>query len=117
MSITRLLLCAIAIAGLALPSACAPAGQSRSGQPIAGWYVQRGADATFQPCAAAQLRVANGAELRRRAAGFGLQDGDPVYVLVSGSQRNGEFHLSRVEQFGSTVPVRDCPMTGTTIQQ
>ena len=118
MSISRIVLCAIAIAGLAaLPAACAPAGPSRSAPPTAGWYVQGGADATFQPCGAAQLRVADGAELRRRAADFGLQDGDPVYVQLLGSQRDGEFHLSRVEQFGSRVPVRDCPMTGTTIQR
>ena len=118
MSIGRLVLCAIVIAGLpVLSSACAPGGQSHSASPVAGWYLQRGADATFQPCGAAQLRVADGAELRRQAADFGLQDGDPVYVQVVGARRDGEFHLSRVEQFGSTVPVRDCPMTGTMIQR
>ena len=119
MSSGRIVLCALAIAGLAaLPAACAPAGQqSHSPTTMAGWYLQRGADATFQPCGAAQLRVADGAELRRRAADFGLQDGDPVYVQVFGARRDGAFHLSRVEQFGSTVPVRDCPMTGTTIQR
>ena len=118
MSISRIDLYTVAIAGLvALSAACAPAGPSRSAPPTAGWYVQRDADATFQPCGAAQLRVAEGAELRRRAADFGLQDGDPVYVQLFGSQRNGEFRLSRIEQFGSTKPVRDCPMTGTTIQR
>jgi len=117
MPINRIVVCAIAIAGLAmLPAACAPAGPSRS-TPTAGWYVQRGADATFQPCGAARLRVADGAQLRRRAADFGLQDGDPIYVQLSGIQRDGEFHPARIEQFGSTVPVRDCPMTGTTIQR
>lgn len=117
MSSSRIFLYVIAIAGLALPSACAPGRQAHSGQPMAGWYVQRGGDATFQPCGAAHLRVANGAEFRRRAADFGLQDGDPVYVRAFGSRRDGEFHMSRIEQFGSTVPVRDCPMTGTMIQQ
>src|SRR3970040_447439 len=83
MPINRIVVCAIAIAGLAmLPAACAPAGPSRS-TPTAGWYVQRGADATFQPCGGARLRVADGAQLRRRAADFGLHDGDPLYMQLS----------------------------------
>ena len=118
MSFGRSILCAIVIAGLAaLPSACAPAGRSQSPAAMAGWYLQRGVDATFQPCGAAHLRVANGAELRRKAADFGLQDGDPVYVKLFGSRRDGAFRLSGIEQFGSKVPVRDCPMTGTVIQR
>lgn len=111
----------MAFAGLAaLASACAPMQASRgaAAAPLAGWYVQEAARATLQPCGALQrLAVVNGAELRQRADGFGLQDGDPVYVRVLGSSTDSEFRLDRVEQFGSPTPVRDCPMTGTTIQR
>ena len=86
--------------------------------PVAGWYAQNGARAILQPCGAAeQLAIMDGAELRRRAAEFGLQDGDPVYVRVDGDRTSAGFRVARVEQFGSPVPVRDCPMTGTSIQQ
>ena len=85
---------------------------------LTGWYTQDATRATLQPCAASEtLAIANASELHDRAAKFGLQDGDPVYVKVEGTRTDGGFRLQRVEQFGSPTPIRDCPMTGTSIQQ
>lgn len=109
-----------AVGSLALALACAPAQESRSkaSATVSGWYMQEGERASFQPCGAAQrLVVVGGAALRQRAGDFGLQDGDPVYVRLLGNRQDSEFRLSRLLQFGSPVPVRDCPMTGTVIQQ
>ncbi len=117
-----------AIAGLAaLGAACAPVqapsvepatAPTASAAPVAGWYVQDATRTLLQPCGAPNgLIVVNGGELRKRAADFGLQPGDPVYVRVQGVRTAGEFRLARVEQFGSPVPIRDCPMSGTMIQQ
>lgn len=104
----------------ALALACAPMQEpgSTTDAPVSGWYMQHDARASFQPCGATQrLAIVGGGELRQRADEFGLQDGDPVYVRLLGDSIEGDFRLSRVTQFGSPVPVRDCPMTGTTIQQ
>lgn len=114
-----------AIAGLAaLGGACAPVqsppgtAPAASSAPVAGWYVQDATRTLLQPCgAAAGLVVVNAGELRKRATDFGLRPGDPVYVRVQGTRTAGEFRLTRVEQFGSPVPIRDCPMSGTMIQQ
>lgn len=85
---------------------------------LAGWYVQDATHTTIQPCGEPdRLSVANALELRKHAAKFGLQDGDPVYVRVEGSRTDRGFRLQRVEQFGSPTPIRDCPMSGTSIQQ
>lgn len=84
---------------------------------VAGWYVQDAARVLLQPCGAPEgLAVVNGGELRKRAADFGLQPGDPVYVRVQGTRKASEFRLDSVEQFGSPVPIQDCPMSGTMIQ-
>ncbi|HVR80867.1 MAG TPA: hypothetical protein VHF02_02075 [Luteimonas sp.] len=118
-----------AIAGfVALAAACAPvqappvatetAPAAATAAPVAGWYVQDATRTLLQPCGAPEgLTVVNGGELRKRAADFGLQDGEPVYVRVQGGRTAGGFRLARVEQFGSPVPIRDCPMSGTMIQQ
>lgn len=111
--------------GLAtLAAACAPVQappvppESAAAAPVAGWYVQDASRTLLQPCGAPEgLTVVNGAELRKQAADFGLQPGDPVYVRVVGSRTAGGFRLTRVEQFGSPEPIRDCPMSGTMIQQ
>ena len=118
----------VSFAGLAaLAAACAPVqtppvatetAPAAISTGLAGWYLQNGARATLQPCGAPEsLVVIDGLELRRRAAGFDLQDGDPVYVRVDGNRTSAGFRVVRVEQFGSPVPVRDCTMTGTSIQQ
>lgn len=117
----------VVIAALAaLGAACAPVqapsvtqGTAPGGitAPVTGWYVQDAARASLQPCGTANhLTVVNGGELRKQAADFGLQAGDPVYVRVQGIRTAGEFQLGRVEQFGSPTPIRDCPMSGTMIQ-
>lgn len=116
-----------AIAGLAaLGAACAPvqapsvtpgAAPAASAAPVTGWYVQDATRGFLQPCGAPSgLVVVNAGELRKQAAAFGLQPGDPVYVRVQGIRTAGEFRLGRVEQFGSPSPIRDCPMNGTMIQ-
>lgn len=105
-------------ASAALGLACSPLRQPQDSvqPPASGWYAQQGQQARFQPCGEEAMLVVDGADLRRRAREFGLQDGDPVYVRLLGTRAGGEFHLDRVMQFGSPVPVRDCPMTGTSLQ-
>lgn len=107
-----------ACAPVAPPQGAAPSAVPTAGTTVAGWYQQDARNATLQPCAATErLVVLDGAELRRRATAFGLQDGDPVYVRLHGTRTASEFRVSRIEQLGSPQPVRDCPMTGTRIQQ
>ena len=83
---------------------------------VAGWYSQNAKGAVFQPCGSAPLSVPASAALRQRAKGFGLQDDLPVYVRLRGTRSAETFEVASIEQFGSPAPVRDCPMTGTTIQ-
>lgn len=106
-------------------SGCTPTPGSAASPPrtkapivaLAGWYTQDAARATLQPCGEVEtLVLANDAGLRERAQTFGLQDGDPVYVQIEGSREDGSFRLDRIDQFGSDTPVRDCAMTGTSIQ-
>jgi len=92
----------------------APAAASQ----VAGWYVQDATGARFQLCGDPDvLTVVSGTELRKRTADFGLQNGEPIYVRLDGSRAEGRFQLVHVEQFGSPVPIRNCRMSGTMIQQ
>lgn len=82
-----------------------------------GWYTQQGGSAQLRPCGGeTAFQVANGEALTARARDFGLQDGDPVYVKVHGVRSGAALRVERVDQFGSPIPIRDCPMGGTTIQ-
>lgn len=105
-------------AAAALGLACSPLRQPENSpqMPTSGWYTQQGARASFQPCGEETLEVVDGADLRRRARDFGLQDGDPVYVRLLGTRAGSQFQFDRVSQFGSPLPVRDCTMTGTSLQ-
>lgn len=84
---------------------------------VAGWYTQSASGAVFQPCGRPALRIEAASDLRERARDFGLQDDLPVYVRLLGSHNGNSFDVTTVEQFGSAVPIHDCPMTGTTIQR
>lgn len=98
---------------------CADAGQTPDDESsvLAGWYSQASGQARFQPCGQSRaLEISDSAELGARAKDFGLMEGDPVYVRLAGSERDGQFDVARIEQFGSPVPIRDCPMSGLTIQ-
>jgi hypothetical protein len=53
--------------------------------------------------------------LAAKAKTFDLQPDTPVYVRVSGYTKAGVLNVSRVDQFGSPEPVRDCAMTGVVI--
>lgn len=116
------LLAAVGGSGLlALVSGCTPleAPPQASGPitEVAGWYLQNPAAATLQPCARPErFIILEGSELRRRAKAFDLQDDLPIYVRVKGMRDKGAFRLVSVEQFGSPEVIRDCPMTGTTVQ-
>lgn len=124
---TTVLIRALTIAGLvALSVACSPdqAPPSVVENPpapasrVAGWYVQDAAAARLQLCNEPDvLAVVSGDELRKRAADFGLHDGEPIYVRVDGSRTGARFRLVHVEQFGSPVPITNCQMSGTMIQQ
>jgi hypothetical protein len=85
--------------------------------PIAGWYMQNASGAIFQPCGSVDSLVVDAPDLTRRARDFNLQDDLPVYVRLRGSRHGNAFEVASVEQFGSPMPVRDCPMAGTQIMQ
>lgn len=91
----------------------APAG---SGQAYAGWYMQHAGQGTFQACGQSQLlQVSAPADLPARASAFGLDEDTPIYVRVTGSVSGSEIAVSRVDQFGSSTPVRNCAMNGVVI--
>lgn len=86
------------------------------GQPYAGWYMQHAGQGTFQPCGQSQLlQVSAPADLVVRAKAFGLDEDTPIYVRVTGSVSGSEIAVSRVDQFGSPTPVRNCAMSGAVI--
>ena len=90
------------------PAPAAPVG----GDTIAGWYMEHGDMGMFQRCGQdAQLGV-DSAELRAEARKFGLEPNTPVYVRVVGTSDGSKVSVTRVEQFGSPTPVRDCGLTG-----
>ena len=87
-----------------------------SSQAFAGWYMQHAGQGTFQPCGQSQLlRVSVPADLAVRAGAFGLEEDTPIYVRVTGSVSGSEIVVSRVDQFGSPTPVRNCAMNGVVI--
>lgn len=84
---------------------------------VSGWYVQDAAAARLQLCNEPEvLAIVSGDELRKRAADFGLQEGEPIYVRLDGSRAGQRFRLGHVEQFGSPVPITNCRMSGTMIR-
>lgn len=101
-------------------SACAGAEQKPATevQSYTGWYMEQAGQGVFQLCGQSQQwRVSESAELRAKASEFGLDQDSPVYVRLVGVQSaNGnELTVSRVDQFGSPTPVRNCGMTGVVI--
>jgi hypothetical protein len=86
------------------------------GQSYTGWYMETVGQRTFQPCGQAQrLRVTSAADLPAKAKAFGLQPNTPVYVKLTGSNQADVLTVTRVEQFGSPTPVRNCAMDGAVI--
>ena len=86
------------------------------GQSHAGWYMESAGQRSFQPCGQSQAwRVTAAADLPARAKAFGLQQDTPVYVRLIGSAQGDQLKVSRVEQFGSPTPVRNCAMNGVVI--
>jgi hypothetical protein len=106
-------LCAATVVG-----ACA-ATENKSADAVQsqpGWYMEHGGQGKLQLCGQSQqLLVTSGADLHDRALAFGLEEDTPVYVRVLGSVKGEEISVSRVEQFGSPTPVRNCGMTGVVI--
>ena len=106
---------AIAIAGCA----AAQKPSEALAHSYAGWYTEHAGRGSFQPCGKTPaLLVGESAELRAEAKKFGLDDDTPVYVRLSGvvlADRN-KMSVTKVEQFGSPTPVRDCPMSGLQMQ-
>lgn len=108
---------------LAAVSACAGCGAAETqeavgGKSHAGWYLQHEGQGMFQPCGQERrLRITDSADLGDRARKFGLQPDTPVYVRLRGtlSASSDALAVSRVEQFGSERPVRDCGMTGVVL--
>ena len=86
-------------------------GVAPAAQPVAGWY----SHGRLQPCGGPATSVGDTAELDRRIRAAGISADDPVYVRVETAATGGAQRITRVLQVGSPTPVRDCPMTGTTI--
>lgn len=107
----------VALAGCAAADKPTPEKTSaRADQAYAGWYMQHAGQGTLQPCGQAQpLRVSASADLPTRARDFGLDEDTPIYVRVMGSVSGNEVVVSRVDQFGSPTPVRNCAMNGVVI--
>lgn len=79
----------------------------------AGWYTA----GVFRACGSAQaLKVDRAAEIDAQVRKGGMSAGDPVYVEIEGMAMGDRYLLKRVAQVGSTAPVRNCAMTGTTTQ-
>lgn len=83
-----------------------------------GWYLEHAGQGMFQPCGQSRQWRIHSPELRARAKDFGLDQDTPVYVrlLVVPSANGEDMLVSKVEQFGSPTPVRDCGMTGVVTQ-
>ena len=96
--------------GVAAPAQSPPAAKEATVR--AGWYMEHGGVATFQPCGQGSLRI-EGAAIASEAQRFGVTDDNPVYVRLRGTVSGDRFEVASVEQFGSPEPVRDCPMSGT----
>jgi len=111
-------------AGLAL-SGCVTGEQSAKGavsadgdQIYIGWYMEHAGKGRFQPCGQSQpWQVSASADLPERARKFELGEDTPIYVRVLGSVHGDEIAVSRVEQFGSPTPVRNCAMNGVVIPE
>jgi len=87
-----------------------------SNQAHAGWYTQHAGRGTFQPCGQSQaLQISVSADLPARARVFGLDEDTPIYVRITGAVSGGQIAVSRVDQFGSPTPVRNCAMNGVVI--
>lgn len=82
-----------------------------------GWYMQQDTGEYFQACGEPTRYRVDSSELRSRASAFGLGQDNPVYVRLRGRPTSPASMLlvSKVESFGSTTPVRDCPMAGLVI--
>ena len=80
----------------------------------AGWY----SAGTFRACGStAAMKVDKASEIDQKIKAGGMSAGDPVYVKLEGMPMGkGDYMVTRVVQVGSSTPVRDCPMTGTTTQ-
>ena len=99
---------------------CAAAERSsgRPGPVHAGWYLEHEGRGMFQACGQSrQSRVTGSSVLRSKAKAFGLQPDTPVFVRVTGtlSDDGDVLTVSKVEQFGSAEPVRNCGLTGVVI--
>ncbi len=102
----------IALSGCASAAKTPPA----KGQSYAGWYMEHAGQSTFQPCGQTkQWRVSAPADLVARAKKFGLEQDTPVYVQLLGTAQGDVIAVSRVQQFGSPTPVRNCALTGVVI--
>lgn len=86
------------------------------GQSYSGWYMEHAGQSTFQPCGQTkQWRVSAPADLVARAKKFGLEQDTPVYVQLLGTAQGDAIAVSRVQQFGSPTPVRNCALTGVVL--
>ena len=105
--IMPMLLVAACADGTPVESKTAPA------QPQRGWYIEHAGRSEWQPCASSvRIPIPQSGELPAHARAFGLTDDTPVYAEIDASREEDGLHVSRVRQFGSQTPVRDCAMSG-----
>lgn len=108
--------CAAAEQGAAATDSPDRAASPGAPQSYAGWYMEHAGQGTFQPCGQDRAwRVSASADLPARAKRFGLDEGNPVYARITGIVQGNAISVSRVDQFGSPTPVRNCGLTGVVL--
>lgn len=106
----------LAVAGCVAAEKPAASNVDSNAATYAGWYMEHAGQTTFQACGKAQAwRITQSADLPARAKAFGLDQDTPVYVRVSGSVDGSDIAVTKVEQFGSPTPVRNCALNGVVI--
>jgi len=79
----------------------------------AGWY----SNGTFRACGESTgMKVDKAGEIDQKIKAAGMSASDPVYVKLEGMAMDGGYMVTNIAQVGSSAPVRDCPMAGTTTQ-
>lgn len=89
-----------------------------STQTLASWYSAYGTERSFLSCGSEESwSIVGAGDLPSHTHARDMQPDDPVYVklLAQVSAANAwprAVHVQQVVQFGSSTPVRDCPVKG-----
>lgn len=85
----------------------------------AGWYMEHAGRGYFLPCGgASQFRVIGDVDIHAAAPkNVVIEDDMPVYARFSGTILNDELEVTQVQQLGSSIPMKDCPLNGVAIPE